>query len=54
MQIENNVIYGGPITPNITEGTRSLGEYCFKKLSDKGNGISLVSRTFSSLFFNCF
>ena len=38
----DNVWYGGPEPPNLTEGTKSLGELCIKRLKEQGNTIKAV------------
>lgn len=39
---EDNVWNGGPEPSNLTEGTKSLGELCLKRLKEQGDVIKMV------------
>lgn len=40
----NNIFYGGPLPENITDGTRSLGEFCYKRLKQFEHQVLIVQK----------
>lgn len=43
MSLDKYVLYGGPQRENLSEGTKSFGEFLIKRLSENGNKVALVN-----------